>query len=124
MGEDGVAAIEAVIVLPIAMLVLLFAVQLCIWAHAATIVDSAAVQGSRDAELAGGSIQMGVGQAQLVLATDAKGVVVSPSVEGSIVTGDRVEVRIRAYAESVLPGIRLPVSSDSSGPIQEFRPDR
>jgi hypothetical protein len=113
-----------VIIVPIAMVVLLFAVQACIWAHAEALVESAAAQGNQVADTSRGRTQPGVDQTRAVLAATASGVVVAPLVESRILPGDLVEIHVQAYAESVLPWLRLPVSADRIGTIQEFRAER
>ena len=114
---------EAVIIVPIAMVVILFVVQLCVWAQAAAVVASAATQGNQAATVAGGTIEAGIDQARTVLTRDAGAVVVDPSVGAAVLPGDRIDLRIEADAESILPWIRWPISANAYGTIQEFRPD-
>jgi hypothetical protein len=60
-------------------------------------------------------------EARLALADTASKVVITPSVEASILTGDAVQVRVTGEAESIIPGIHLPVSAVRVGSRQEFR---
>ena len=103
------------------MLVVLFAVQACIWAHAATLVQNAAVQGDEAATVAGGSPSAGIAQAQSLLLATARQIVVGPSVEVTLLPGDMIQLRITGSAESVIPGMRFPVSAVRVGVLQEFR---
>ncbi|HXX91816.1 MAG TPA: TadE/TadG family type IV pilus assembly protein [Acidimicrobiales bacterium] len=123
MEEFGAAAVEAVIIVPLAMILVLFAVQAGIWAHAATEVEAAAVEGVRVAALSGGQAEPGIRSAQQFLARDAGTIVQAPSVSAAALPGDRVELRVSATAESIVPWIALPLSADRVGTIQEFRSD-
>jgi hypothetical protein len=123
-GEGGVAALEAVIVMPIAMIVLLFTVQACLWAHADTVVGFAASQGVRQATLAGGSTAAGIREAHSTLAATANSIVVDPRVQTRPLPDGRIDLVVSGYAESLLPGLRLPVSAERIGVVQQFRPDR
>jgi len=120
-GERGSTSVEAVVVLPCAMIVLLFAVQACLWAHAATMAEYAASRGEQLATLDGSSTQAGIDEAAGVLANSASAVVSDPTVQAQRLPGDRMEIRVNGYAESLLPGVRLPVSAVRFGVVQRFR---
>jgi hypothetical protein len=122
-GEDG-SVVEAAIAIPAAMLVILISVQACLWAHASTLVQAAATRADQVACVQGGSLTAGIKEARLALADTASKVVITPSVEASILTGDAVQVRVTGEAESIIPGIHLPVSAVRVGSRQEFRVGR
>jgi hypothetical protein len=103
------------------MLVILVSVQACLWAHASTLVQVAATRGDEVACVQGGSLTAGVAQARLTLADTANKVVTTASVEASILAGDQVQMRVTGNAESIIPGIHLPVSAVRVGSRQEFR---
>jgi hypothetical protein len=113
--------VEAAIAIPAAMLVILLAVQVCLWAHASTLVQAAATRGDQAACVVGGSLKAGIAEAQLALTDTASQVVKSPSVQASLLPGDEVQVRVTALTESIIPGIHLPVSAVRVGTRQEFR---
>jgi hypothetical protein len=119
-GEDG-SVVEAAIAIPAAMLVILISVQACLWAHASTLVQAAATRGDEVACVQGGSVTAGIKEARSALADTASKVVIDPSVEASILAGDEVQVRVAGDAESIIPGIHLPVSAVRVGSRQEFR---
>ena len=114
-------AVEAVLVVPVAMLVVLFAVQACLWAHAAALVQTAAAEGDQAACDSGGSVQTGVDRARQFLAATASSSVVDPSVSGSEPEDGQVEVDVSGTAESVLPWLHLTVSAVRRGAVQQFR---
>jgi hypothetical protein len=120
LGEEG-SVVEAAIAIPAAMLVILVSVQACLWAHASTLVQAAATQGDQVACVIGGSLPAGIEEARTTLAETASHVVVSPSVQASLLPGDKVQVRITGTAESIVPWFHLPVSAVSIGSKQEFR---
>ncbi len=103
------------------MLVILLAVQVCLWAHASTLVQAAATRGDQAACVEGGSLKAGIAEAQLALVQSANQVVVNPSVQASLMPNDEVEVRVTGLTESIIPGLHLPVSAIRVGTKQEFR---
>ncbi len=120
-ANDGSAVVESVLIVPVAMVVLLLAVQACLWAHAATLVQGAAGSGEQAAIVVGGTPSAGAHEAQAVLATTASQVVQNPSVEVRSLPGDLIEVRVSGTAEPIIPWLRLPVSATQIGVRQEFR---
>ncbi|MGH9920792.1 MAG: TadE/TadG family type IV pilus assembly protein [Nitrososphaerales archaeon] len=113
--------VEAAVVVPAAMLVVLFAVQACLWAHAATVVQDAANQGSQAATALGGSAATGTLQAESVLATSARHIVLDPAVNITQMSGDLMRTKVTGRAESIIPGIDLPVSAVRIGVVQGFK---
>ena len=59
--------VEAVLVVPVLMLLLLVAVQFCLWMHAAQVAQLAASEGDRVARSYGGGPSAGVDAARSVL---------------------------------------------------------
>ncbi|HLX89309.1 MAG TPA: TadE/TadG family type IV pilus assembly protein [Acidimicrobiales bacterium] len=114
-------AIEAVIVVPMAMVMVLLAVQACLWAHAAAIVQGAAAQGDQAACDLGGSIPGGIDQARQFMAGSESSLVANPVVTSSVPVAGEVEIDVRGTAESILPWLHLTVSARRRGVVQEFR---
>jgi hypothetical protein len=118
--EAGTASLEAVLVVPVLMLLVLVAVQLVLWAHAAQVVQLAASEGDRSARVVGGTPTQGVAVARSVL--DGSGSDVSDSsISVTVLPSDLTKVEVTGHAEAILPGFTLPVSATVVGPIQEFR---
>jgi hypothetical protein len=113
--------VESVVIIPVAMLVVLLAVQVCLWAHAATLVQGAASAGEQAATAFGGSPVQGQIEAREELTATASQVVVNPSVQAQVTTGGVVEVKVSGTTEAILPWLRLPVSATRTGLRQEFR---
>lgn len=120
-GEPGSAAIEAVVIVPIAMIVVLFAVQMALWAHAAALVQNAASAGEEAACALGGSPTAGVSQARAVLSESASQLVVDPSVVVAQLPGASVKMTVSGSAEAILPWVHLPVYATRIGTVQQFR---
>jgi hypothetical protein len=113
--------VEAVVVIPFAMLILFVAVQMALWAVASSLVQSAASFGEESAISLGGSPAAGVTRAESELAVTARAVVQHPSVTASVAGGGVVTIRVSGTAESIIPLLSLPVSATRTGLVQEFR---
>ncbi len=113
---------EAVIVVPVVMLLLLVAVQFALWMHAAQVVQLAASEGDRSARSINGGPAAGTASARAVV--DGPGSdVTSSAVTVSVLPGDSEWLQVSGRATSVVPGLSFSVSASAIGPIQEFRSD-
>jgi len=119
-SDGGSTVIEAVLVIPVFMLLLLIVVQLALWSHAAQVAQLAASTGDRTARSIGGGPAEGADRARSVLNGPGSDVS-SSAVSYSVLPGDLVEITVTGKAQTVLPGFSLPVSATQVGPIQEFR---
>jgi hypothetical protein len=120
-GAEGSTAVEAVVIIPVAMMVVFVVVQLCLWAHAGTLVQAAATAGEQAATSVGGSPAAGQAEARTELADTASKIVVDPSVQAQALIGAQIEVTVSGNTESIIPWLRLPVSATRVGVSQEFR---
>lgn len=114
--------VEAVLVVPVLMLVLLVIVQFSLWMHATQVAQLAASEGDRVARSFGGGTAAGTAAAQAVLrgpGSDVTGATVSTTV----LPGDSEVLRVAGRAVSILPGLSFTVSASANGPIQQFRSD-
>jgi hypothetical protein len=119
-GDHGSGSVELVIILPLAMILLVLAVQAALWVHADQVVQLSAAQGEQVAQSFGGSLAAGRARA-LTTATVAGSDVSRVSVSVALLPADIARVSVSGDAESILPGLRFPVSAVQSGPVQEFR---
>ena len=103
------------------MVLILFIVQACLWAHADALVQSAAAAGQQAAADLGGSTDAGVQHAREFLSSTGSEVVQNVSVSAGAVGQGDVEVRVRGTVESILPWFQPTVQAVRTGPIQEFR---
>ena len=72
LDERGSATVEAVLIIPIAMVVLLMAVQFALWSHASQVVHTAASEGDASARSYGGGVQQGEARAHEVLQASSR----------------------------------------------------
>lgn len=121
VSSEGSVVLESVVLVPVAMMIILLAVQVCLWAHAATLVQSAATAGEQAATSLGGSPTAGRVAAQAELSLTAKSLVANPLIRSSDLAGDVVEIKVTGTTESIIPWLHLPVSATRDGIRQEFR---
>jgi hypothetical protein len=120
MTDSGSSIVEAVIVIPVVMVLLLVGVQFALWMHAAQVVQLAASEGDRSARSIGGGPAAGFASAQAVV--DGPGSdVSSPAISTDLLAGDAELLQVSGTATSVLPGLSFDVSASAVGPVQEFR---
>ncbi len=118
--DRGSVAIEAVLVVPVLMVILFLIVQFALWAHAAQVAQLAASEGDRSARSLGGGPAAGVSRAQSILQGPGSGLASSTAV-AAVMPGDLVRITVTGRVVAILPGLSLPVSAVQVGPIQEFR---
>lgn len=112
--------VEAVIVVPVVMFLLVICVQVCLWMHAVQVTQVAAAEGDRVARSFGGGPSAGTATAEGVLrgpGSDVTGATVSVSV----LPGDSEWLQVSGHALSIMPGLTFSVSASATGPIQQFR---
>jgi len=119
-SDRGTSTLEAVLIIPVVMFLLLVGVQCALWAHAAQTVQVAASEGDLAARLYGGSIAQGAARARAVL-EDRGADVSASSVQALVVPGGLARVTVAGQAVSILPGFSLHVAASDVGTIQEFR---
>jgi Flp pilus assembly protein TadG len=112
--------IEAVLVIPVIMVILLAVVQFALWSHASQVAQLAASEGDRAARSSGGGTATGISRAQSVL-QGAGSDLESSSATAAMLPGEEVRLTVVGRALSILPGLSLPVSATVIGPVQEFR---
>jgi hypothetical protein len=118
--DSGSSVVEAVIVVPVLMLLLLVGVQFALWMHAVQVVQVAASEGDRVARGVGGGPSAGVASA-LAVARGTGSDVTGPSVSVSVLPGDAEWLQVSGHATSIIPGLSFPVSASAIGQIQQFR---
>jgi hypothetical protein len=120
-SEHGSETVEIVIIIPVLMAILALGLQLVLWGLAAHALSLGVADGGAAARAPSGSAE----QAAAVVADDIH------TIAGSLVGALQVTVKalphqymsVSAHGEapSIFPGLRLPVSSESTGPMQTFR---
>lgn len=118
--DVGSTVIEAVLLIPVFMLLILIVIQFALWSHAAQVAQLAASTGDRTARSIGAGPSEGADRARSVLSGPGSDIT-SSTVSYLLLPGDLVEITVAGNAETILPGFSLPVSAKTVGPIQEFR---
>ncbi|MDP9404524.1 MAG: pilus assembly protein [Actinomycetota bacterium] len=118
--ESGQASTEAVLIVPVLLLLIMFVIQFGLWYHAEHVVQAAAQEGVRSARLEGGSAEMGRRRAERFLARAGSRVVSQPVVRSSR-DSSSATVAVEGHAVAVVPGLRLPVRANAVSPVEEFR---
>ena len=112
---------ELVIVFPVAMVVILLAIQTGLWFLARSAATDAATDGARAAADLGGTPAIGQTEAGSALAQ-----VAGPALSGTTIavtqTNTTATVTITGHSESILPGLSLPVAVSVSRPLEVVRP--
>jgi len=118
--ERGSASVEAVLIVPVLMVVLVMIVQCVLWIEAEQSVELAAAGGARAARAYGAHPGEGVIQAEQVLRGRGSGVE-DPRVTSHLLAGGVIELVVTGSSIAIVPGMHLPVSSTAAGPSQTFR---
>lgn len=119
--QTGSATIETVLLVPVLFFIILLVVQFGVWQHASHIARAAAQEGARAARFENGTEASGRARAIRLLDESGRGVVDSVQIE-TYRDDDVAAVVVSGTAQSLLPGIALPVNGISQGPVERFRP--
>jgi hypothetical protein len=119
--ERGSTSVEAVLIVPVLMVVLVMIVQCVLWIEAEESVELAAAGGVRAAGAYGAHPGDGVVRAEEVLHGRGSGVE-HLRVTSRLLPGGVIELVVTGSAIAIVPGMHLPVSSTAAGPPQTFRP--
>lgn len=118
--ESGEASTEAVLVVPVLLLLVMLVFQFGLWYHAEHVAQAAAQEGVRSARLEGGSAEDGRRRAERFLAGAGREIVTAPVVKASR-GASSAEVRVEGHAVMLVPGLRLPVRAAATSPVERFR---
>jgi Flp pilus assembly protein TadG len=120
--ERGDATVEAVLAVPVLLLVILTIIQFALWYHASHTAKAAAQEGVRAARVEGGTATDGRARA-----TDFMARAVPTLIEGVTITAsrddDHTRVEVRGTLRSLVPGLHLTVAAEADSPVERFRPD-
>ncbi|MFI6321598.1 TadE/TadG family type IV pilus assembly protein [Nonomuraea sp. NPDC050556] len=118
-NDRGSAPLEAAVVYPVALLLILLVVNTALYFHARNIALSAAQEGLRVGRAHGSSTGAGQGAAQRVISQVGSSFLLGPSVSVSR-TGDTFEVEVRGEAISLVPLLTLKVEQVARAPIEKW----
>jgi Flp pilus assembly protein TadG len=117
--RDEHGSAELVVATPLLLLLILAVIQFAIYEHASEVAQATASQALAATRVVGGSAASGQSEAQSILGSVGRGVLMHPEVS---VTRDATaaQVTVTGSAEAVIPLIHLPVTATSSGPLERF----
>lgn len=121
-GERGDATVEAVLAVPVLLLLIATVIQFGLYYDAAHTVQAAAREGVRAARVEGGSAADGQQRAAEFMATAAPTLVRDVNVVATR-DADTARVDVRGVVHSIVPGLTLTVHADAESPVERFRAD-
>jgi Flp pilus assembly protein TadG len=117
--ESGVATVEAVLVFPVVLLLLMVVFQFALWYHAYEVATAAAQDGARAARVVGGTAQAGADRANTLLDQSARTLLQHRQVIASRSLSD-ARVEVHAVCISLIPGLHLPVDAVADSSTERF----
>ncbi|MFF3669860.1 TadE family protein [Microtetraspora malaysiensis] len=122
MRDRGAATTELAVIFPFVMVLILLVVQFGVWQHAVHVAEVTAAEALAAARAEEAGTEAGRAKASSLLSLLGGSVLRSPRVSVSV-TADAARVEISGVAQSVVPFVKLPVSSVAYGPVERFRPN-
>ncbi|MDQ1391967.1 MAG: hypothetical protein QOF30_944 [Acidimicrobiaceae bacterium] len=119
-SESGVATLEAVLVFPVLLLLVMFSIQVALWYHAAALADAAAQDGVRVSRVAGGSAAAGSARANQLLDQSGRTILEGRQVTASR-SSDLARVEVRGRCIAVVPFVSFPVHAVAESTTERFR---
>lgn len=120
--ERGDATVEAVLAVPVLLLLVLLVIQFGLYYHAAHTAEAAAQEGARAARVEGASAADGEARARTFMADAAPTLVDDVTISATRDT-DTARVEVRGVVHAIVPGLNLTVHADAESPVERFRPD-
>jgi Flp pilus assembly protein TadG len=120
--ERGDAAVEAVLITPVLLFLIMIVIQFGLWYHASHVAEAAAQEGTSAARVEGATAQDGRDRAQQFMAGAApalvSGVTVTATRDGNV-----TRVEVDGTVGSLVPGLRFHVHGEAQSPVERFRAD-
>ena len=119
-GERGDVA-PTVILTALTVFLVMFVIQMGLYFHARTVLNAAAEDGARAAQVRGGQAADGEAAIDQILAGSPT--LLAGPTRTVTVSADTVTVELTAQVPSLVPFWTGTVSARSSGPVERFRPE-
>jgi len=121
--QSGVATLEAVLVFPVLLVLLMFVIQVALWYHAADLAHAAAQDGVRAVRVDGGTAADGLDRANAILDQTGRSII-----QGRQVTSTRdpavARVEVSGHCIALVPFMSLPVHAVAESSTEQFRSRR
>jgi Flp pilus assembly protein TadG len=118
--EAGVSTLEAVLVFPALLLLLMLIIQFALWYHAADLATAAAQDGARAARVEGATASDGAAEANQLLDQTGRSILQGRQVVVERTT-DMTRVEVRGTCIELVPFLHLPVHAVAESPTERFR---
>jgi Flp pilus assembly protein TadG len=119
-GEAGVSTLEAVLVFPALLLLLMLIIQFALWYHASDLATAAAQDGTRAARVEGATASDGAAEANQLLDQTGRSILQGRQVVVERTT-DMTRVEVRGACIELVPFLHLPVHAVAESPTERFR---
>jgi Flp pilus assembly protein TadG len=119
-GEAGVSTLEAVLVFPALLLLLMLIIQFAVWYHASDLATAAAQDGTRAARVEGATASDGAAEANQLLDQTGRSILQGRQVVVER-TADMTRVQVRGTCIELVPFLHLPVRAVAESPTERFR---
>lgn len=120
--ERGDATVEAVLAVPVLLLLITIVIQFGLYYHAAHTAEAAAQEGARAARVEGAVAADGQQRAEAFMADAAPTLVDNVTVIATRDT-ETAHVEVRGTVQPIVPGLTLRVQADATSPVERFRAD-
>ncbi len=118
--ESGFTTLEAVLVFPVLLLLLMLIIQFALWYHADDLATAAAQDGVRAARVEGATAVDGSQRANELLDQTGRSIVEGRDVQVSR-NADVARVEVRGRCISLVPFLHLPVHAVAESSTERFR---
>jgi Flp pilus assembly protein TadG len=118
--ERGEATTEAVLVVPVLILLIFTVIQFGLWYHASAVARAAAQEGVRQSRVAGGTADTGRTATEAFLVQTANSLLRDRTV-ASVRDANTTEVTVNGTVSAVVPFLHLPVKGHASADTERFR---
>ena len=120
--ERGDATVEAVLAVPVLLLLLMLVMQFGLYYHASHTAEAAAQEGVRAARSERASATDGERRAEDFMA-EAAPTLVDNVIVVATRDADVSRVDVRGTVHSIVPGLNLTVHAEAQSPVERFRAD-
>jgi len=120
--ERGDATVEAVLAVPVLLLLIMLVIQFGLYYHASHTAEAAAQEGVRAARAESASATDGQRRAEDFMA-DAAPTLVDDVTVIATRDADVARVDVRGTVHSIVPGLNLTIHAEAQSPVERFRAD-
>jgi Flp pilus assembly protein TadG len=121
-NERGDATVEAVLVTPVLLFLIMVVIQFGLWYHASHVAEAAAQEGASAARVEAATADDGRVSAQQFMRSAAPALVGAVSVTASR-DAEVARVEVDGTMHSLIPGLTFHVHGEAQSPVERFRPE-